>query len=47
MTYDPGGVNLRFLPGNQPFYVTATEPVVTGSSNGSSAVATTNTVTFG
>jgi hypothetical protein len=48
MTYAPGSVNLRFLPGNQPFYVTATEPVdVLASSNGSSAVATTNTVTFG
>ncbi len=46
MTYAPGGVNVRFLPGNQPFYVTATEPV-SGSANGSSAVATTNTVTFG
>jgi type II secretory pathway pseudopilin PulG len=44
-TFSSGGVNFRFMPGNQPFYITATAPV-SGSANGSSAVATTNTVTF-
>jgi hypothetical protein len=47
-TFAPGGLNLRFLPGSQVFYVTATQPVGgAGGTNGSSAVATTNTVTFG
>jgi prepilin-type N-terminal cleavage/methylation domain-containing protein len=46
-TFAPGSLNLRFLPGNQILYVTATQPVNgTGGTNGSSAVATTNTVTF-
>ena len=43
----PGIVNFRFLPGNQVFYITATDLVNgSGGINGSSAVATTNTVTF-
>jgi type II secretory pathway pseudopilin PulG len=47
-TFAPGGVNLRFLPGTQVLYLTATEPVAgAGGTNGSSAVATTNSVTFG
>jgi prepilin-type N-terminal cleavage/methylation domain-containing protein len=47
-TFAPGGLNLRFLPGNQVLYLTATQPVGgAGGTNGSSAVATTNTVTFG
>ncbi len=47
-TFSQGGLNLRFLPGNQVFYLTATLPVGgTGGTNGSSAVRTTNTVTFG
>jgi hypothetical protein len=47
-TFDPGGLNLRFLPGSQVLYITATQPVGgSGGTNGSSAVATTNTVTFG
>ena len=47
-TFAPGGLNLRFLPGSQVLYLTATQPVGgAGGTNGSSAVATTNTVTFG
>lgn len=47
-TFSAGGVNFRFLPGSQVLYLTATEPVSgAGGTNGSSAVATTNTVTFG
>jgi type II secretory pathway pseudopilin PulG len=47
-TFSPGGLNLRFLPGNQVFYLTATLPVSgAGGTNGSSAVRTTNMVTFG
>jgi type II secretory pathway pseudopilin PulG len=47
-TFSPGGLNLRFLPGNQVFYLTATLPVSgAGGTNGSSAVRATNTVTFG
>jgi hypothetical protein len=46
-TFSPGGLNLRFQPGNQILYLTATEPVGgAGGTNGSSAVATTGTVTF-
>jgi len=46
-TFAPGGVNFRFQPGNQVLYVTATQPVgASGGTNGSSAVATTGTVTF-
>ena len=46
-TFAPGGLNLRFQPGNQVLYLTATQPVGgAGGTNGSSAVATTNTVTF-
>jgi type II secretory pathway pseudopilin PulG len=47
-TFAPGNLNLRFLPGGQVLYVTATQPVSgTGGTNGSSAAAATNTVTFG
>jgi prepilin-type N-terminal cleavage/methylation domain-containing protein len=47
-TVSAGSVNFRFLPGNQVVYLTATEPVSgSGGTNGSSAVATTNTVAFG
>jgi len=46
-TFAPGSLNLRFVPGAQVLYLTATEPVGgSGGTNGSSAVATTNTVTF-
>jgi hypothetical protein len=46
-TFAPGGLNLRLQPGNQVLYITATQPVGgAGGTNGSSAVATTNTVTF-
>jgi len=47
-TVSVGTVNFRFLPGSQLVYLTATEPVsAPGGTNGSSAVATTNAVTFG
>jgi prepilin-type N-terminal cleavage/methylation domain-containing protein len=47
-TFAPGTINARFLPGPQPFYVTAIDPVAgSGGTNGSSAVTTTNVVTFG
>jgi hypothetical protein len=47
-TYAPGSVNLRFLPGSQQFYVTATLPASgLGGTNGSSAVKTTNAAVFG
>jgi len=47
-TLTSGSVNLRFLAGNQPLYITATLPVSgSGGTNGSSTVAPTNTATFG
>ena len=47
-TFSPGGVNLRFLPGSQVLYLTATLPVSgAGGTNGSSAVRATSPVTFG
>jgi prepilin-type N-terminal cleavage/methylation domain-containing protein len=47
LTVAPGTVNFRFSPGGQVLYVTATEPVAsTVGVGGSSAVLTTNTVTF-
>ena len=46
-TVAPGTVNFRFSPGNQTFFITATQPVSgSGGTSGSSAVATTNTVLF-
>jgi prepilin-type N-terminal cleavage/methylation domain-containing protein len=47
-TLGAGSVNLRFLPGNQLLFVTATLPVTgAGGTDGSSTVAPTNTATFG
>jgi prepilin-type N-terminal cleavage/methylation domain-containing protein len=47
-TFAKGSTNLRFLPGNQVFYITAITPVNgSGGTNGSSTVGTTNTVTLG
>lgn len=47
-TFAPGSTNLRFLPGVQQFYITATAPVGgSGGANGASTVSTTNPATFG
>jgi prepilin-type N-terminal cleavage/methylation domain-containing protein len=48
LTFNAGQVNLRFLPGVQQFYVTATAPVGgSGGANGASTVSTTNPATIG